>query len=83
MRWESSAFVLAVVLVSTHASADPLQKSDDIVKYMNQVKGWPGIYGTVTWTPEQHNGFPDSEVVMCEVNSLKDGAFNLAPGYSA
>ena len=50
---------------------------------MNKVKGWPGIYGTVTWTPEQHNGFPDSEVVMCEVNSLKDGAFNLAPGYSA
>ena len=37
----------------------------------------------VTWTPEQHNGFPDTEVVMCEVNSLKDGAFNLAPGYSA
>jgi branched-chain amino acid transport system substrate-binding protein len=58
-------------------------KSEDIVKYMNQVKGWPGIYGTVTWTPEQHNGFPDSEVVMCEVNSLKDGAFNLAPGYAS
>jgi branched-chain amino acid transport system substrate-binding protein len=58
-------------------------KSDDIVAYMNKVKGWPGVYGTVTWTPEQHNGFPDSEVVMCEVNSLKDGAFNLAPGYSA
>jgi branched-chain amino acid transport system substrate-binding protein len=58
-------------------------KSDDVVAYMNKIKNWPGIYGTVTWTPEQHNGFPDSEVVMCEVNSLKDGAFNLAPGYSA
>jgi len=58
-------------------------KADDIVAYFNKVKNWPGIYGTVTWTPEQHNGFPDSEVVMCEVNSLKDGAFNLAPGYSA
>ncbi|MSP75236.1 MAG: amino acid ABC transporter substrate-binding protein [Rhodospirillaceae bacterium] len=58
-------------------------KNDDIVAYMNKVKDWPGVYGTVTWTPEQHNGFPDSEVVMCEVNSLKDGAFNLAPGYSA
>lgn len=57
-------------------------KNDDIVAYMNKVKGWPGIYGTVTWTPEQHNGFPDSEVVMCAVNSLKDGAFDLAPGYS-
>ena len=58
-------------------------KNEDIVAYMNKVKGWPGIYGTVTWTPEQHNGFPDSEVVMCEVNSLKDGAFNLAPGYAS
>jgi branched-chain amino acid transport system substrate-binding protein len=58
-------------------------KSDDVVAFMNKVKGWPGVYGTVTWTPEQHNGFPDSEVVMCAVNSLKDGAFDLAPGYSA
>ena len=58
-------------------------KNTDIVAYMNKVTNWPGIYGTVTWTPEQHNGFPDQEVVMCEVNSLKDGAFNLAPGYSS
>src|SRR5215475_10811416 len=58
-------------------------KADDVVAYWNKVKGWPGIYGTVTWTPEQHNGFPDQEVVMCEVNSLKDGAFNIAPGYSS
>ena len=58
-------------------------KSDGIVGYMNKVKDWPGVYGTVTWTPQQHNGFPDSEVVMCEVNSLKDGAFNLAPGYAS
>jgi branched-chain amino acid transport system substrate-binding protein len=56
---------------------------DQIVGYWNKLKGWPGVYGTVTWTPEQHNGFPDEEVVMCEVNSLKDGAFNLAPGYSS
>jgi branched-chain amino acid transport system substrate-binding protein len=70
-----------------HLMADTFKnagtKADDIVGYMNKVKGWPGIYGTVTWTPEQHNGFPDSEVVMCEVNSLKDGAFNIAPGYSS
>ncbi|GEP59963.1 ABC transporter substrate-binding protein [Reyranella soli] len=58
-------------------------KNEDIVAYMNKVKDWPGIYGTVTWTPEQHNGFPDQEVVMCEVNSLRDGAFNIAPGYSS
>ncbi|UVK44040.1 OmpA family protein [Mesorhizobium sp. AR07] len=33
MKWSSSAFVLAVVFFSTHASADPAQKSEDIVKF--------------------------------------------------
>jgi len=33
MQWSSSAFVLAVVFFSTHASADPAQKSEDIVKF--------------------------------------------------
>ena len=72
---------------AAHVMADTFKnagtKNDDIVAYMNKIKDWPGVYGTVTWTPEQHNGFPDSEVVMCEVNSLKDGAFNIAPGYSS
>lgn len=55
----------------------------EIVGYWNKLKAWPGIYGDITWTPEQHNGFPDDEVVMCEVNSFRDGAFNLAPGYGS
>ena len=58
-------------------------KAEDIVAYWNGVTRWPGVYGTISWTPEQHNGFPDEEVVMCEVNSLRDGAFNLAPGYGS
>ncbi|MFD2055378.1 OmpA family protein [Mesorhizobium calcicola] len=33
MQWGSSAFVLAVVFCSTHAFADPVQKSEDIVKF--------------------------------------------------
>jgi branched-chain amino acid transport system substrate-binding protein len=54
-----------------------------IVGYLNKLKGFPGVYGDISFTPEQHNGYPDDEVVMVEANSLKDGAFNLAPGYSA
>jgi len=57
--------------------------SGQIVGYLNKLNAWPGVYGTVTFTPQQHNGFQDNEVVMCEVNSLRDGAFNIAPGYSA
>ena len=78
--WVALGWDSAQMMAETFKTAGT--KNDDVVAYMNKVKDWPGIYGTVTWTPEQHNGFPDSEVVMCEVNSLKDGAFNLAPGYS-
>ncbi len=54
-----------------------------IVGYLNKLKGFPGVYGDISFTPEQHNGYPDDEVVMVEANSLRDGAFNLAPGYNA
>src|SRR6516225_2118710 len=54
-----------------------------IVSYLNKLKEFPGVYGDITFSPDQHNGYPDEEVVMVEANSLKDGAFNLAPGYSS
>jgi branched-chain amino acid transport system substrate-binding protein len=56
---------------------------EQIVGYLNKLKGFPGVYGDITFTPQQHNGYPDDEVVMVEANSLKNGAFNLAPGYGA
>src|ERR1700751_2144874 len=55
----------------------------EIVSYLNKLKEFPGVYGDITFSPDQHNGYPDEEVVMVEANSLKDGAFNLAPGYSS
>jgi branched-chain amino acid transport system substrate-binding protein len=62
-----------------HAGSEPKQ----IAGYWNTLKAWPGIYGDISYTPAQHNGYPDDEVVMCEVNSFRGGAFNLAPGYGA
>jgi branched-chain amino acid transport system substrate-binding protein len=62
-----------------HVGPEPAQ----IVGYLSQLKGFPGVYGDITFTPDQHDGYPDDEVVMVEANSLKDGAFNLAPGYGA
>jgi branched-chain amino acid transport system substrate-binding protein len=55
---------------------------EQIVGYWNKLNNFPGVYGDISFTPEQHDGYPDNEIVMCEANSLKDGAFNLAPGYS-
>ena len=55
----------------------------DITAYLNtKIKGWKGIYGTLTFSPENHNGFADSDIVMVQANSLKEGAFKLAPGYA-
>jgi len=56
---------------------------EKLTDYLNKLKGYPGVYGDISFTPEQHNGYPDAEVVMVEANSLKNGAFNLAPGYTA
>jgi branched-chain amino acid transport system substrate-binding protein len=58
-------------------------KPEDIGKYWSNLKAWPGVYGDITWTAEQHNGYPDDEIVMCQANSFRDGAFKLAPGYGA
>jgi branched-chain amino acid transport system substrate-binding protein len=55
---------------------------EQIAGYWNTAKPYAGVYGDVGFTAQQHNGYPDAEVVMCEANSFKDGAFNLAPGYS-
>jgi branched-chain amino acid transport system substrate-binding protein len=56
---------------------------EQIVGYLNKLKVFPGVYGDIAFTPDQHDGYPDEQVVMVEANSLKDGAFNLAPGYGA
>src|SRR5437588_4123585 len=54
-----------------------------IVGYLNKLKGFPGVYGDISFSPDQHNGFPDNEIVLVEANSLKNGSFRLAPGYGS
>jgi branched-chain amino acid transport system substrate-binding protein len=56
---------------------------EKIVGYLNQLKNFPGVYGDISFTPDHHDGYPDEEVVMVEANSLKNGAFKLAPGYAS
>jgi len=54
-----------------------------LTDYFNKLKKFAGVYGDISFTPEKHDGYPDEQVVMVEANSLKEGAFNLAPGYGA
>ena len=62
-----------------HAGSAP----KDIAGYWNTLKAWPGVNGHISFTPTQHDGYPDDEVVMIRANSFRDGAFSLAPGYGA
>ena len=56
---------------------------EQIAGYWNKAPRYPGVYGTVGFSADNRDGYPDNEVIMCEANSLKQGAFNLAPGYGA
>ena len=58
-------------------------EAEQVVSYLNNLKEFPGVYGDMSFTADRHDGYPDEEVVMVEANSLKNGAFKLAPGYSA
>jgi branched-chain amino acid transport system substrate-binding protein len=60
------------------SGAEPAQ----IVSYFNQLKGFPGVFGDISFTPDRHDGYRDDDCVMVEANSLKEGAFKLAPGYT-
>ncbi|MEJ1975758.1 MAG: ABC transporter substrate-binding protein [Acetobacteraceae bacterium] len=53
----------------------------EIAAYWNTLKAYPGIYGDYSYTAEDHNGYPDSGVVMSQANSFRDGAFKIAAGY--
>ena len=36
------------------------------------------MFGTYSFTPELHDGYPEDEVVMAQANSFQDGTFKLA-----
>lgn len=56
---------------------------EQIVGWLNKLTNYPGVFGDISFTPDRHDGYPDDGIVMVEANSLKNGAFKLAPGYGA
>ncbi len=71
----------AVNLVAAAVQQKNTMTAEAIIADWNTVKRYPGIFGDYTFSPEDHNGYPQDEVVMSQANSQKDGAFALAPGY--
>src|SRR6202167_2663371 len=56
---------------------------EQVVGYLNKLKGYPGVFGDITFTADTHDRYPHEEGGLFSANSLKDGAFNLAPGYGS
>ena len=61
--------------VEKSGSTDP----EAFKKTMESTKYLKGAYATYTWTPADHNGFPDSGMVVDLANTFNDGSFKQAP----
>lgn len=72
----------AVHLVARAVETGKSSAAEAIVAQWNGLKTYPGIFGDYSFSPTNHNGYPQQDVVMSRANSQKDGAFALAPGYS-
>lgn len=82
LLWWVAAGFDAVTLVAKAVESTGESTSAAIIGHWNSLKNYPGYFGTYTFTPTEHNGYPTSEVVMSAANSAKSGAFALAPGYA-
>ena len=79
--WVAAGYDVAGLVASAVRSG--AETSEQIAAYWNSGKPHPGVYGDYVWTPRDHNGYPDNDVVMSQANSFRDGMFKLAPGYAS
>jgi branched-chain amino acid transport system substrate-binding protein len=80
--WWVASGVDAIRLVAEAVGKTGSSDSDKIIGYWNTLNMWPGLYGHYSFTPKNHDGFLESDIVMSTANSQRDGAFDLAPGYT-
>jgi branched-chain amino acid transport system substrate-binding protein len=79
--WVVSAYD-AIDLIAKAVAETGSSAPKDIIDHWNSLRRYPGVFGTYTYTVDEHNGFPTDELVMSRANSARDGAFTLAPGYA-
>lgn len=76
---------IAVGYDAPYMIADAIKNSGpepkQIGDYWSKAKPFPGVFGTIGFSADNRDGYPDDEVVMAQANSMKEGSFNLAPGY--
>jgi len=61
--------------VKAAGSTDPAKFKDVLEKTTDL----PGVYATYSWSPTNHNGFPDKNIVVNSANTFKDGSYEAAP----
>ena len=80
--WWVTCAVDAIDLVAKAVGETGSTDADAFIAYWNKVTRYPGLFGTYSFSPKEHNGYPTEEVVMSAANSQRDGAYALAPGYA-
>ncbi len=71
----------AITLIADAVRETGSSESAKITGYWETLKEHPGLFATYSFSKEQHNGLPTSDLVMSEANSQQLGAYKLAPGY--
>lgn len=61
--------------IRTNGSVDPAK----FKTLLESTKDFPGVYASYTWTAQDHNGFPDRNIVVNSANTFKDGSYDRAP----
>jgi len=79
LLWWVAAGHDAVRLIAAAIEATGSTASADIIGNWNGVQNFPGVFGAYSFSPTQHNGYPQDEVVMSQAKSQRSGAFTLAP----
>src|SRR5260370_25329258 len=59
----------AVRLVASAVEATGSSDANAIIRHWNSLSSYPGIYGTYSFSPTAHNGFPTNEVVISQADS--------------
>jgi branched-chain amino acid transport system substrate-binding protein len=82
LLWWVACGIDAIDLVAKAVEATGSSSSEAIIGHWNALSKYEGYFGTYSYSPTQHNGYPVADVVMSAASSAKNGTFALAPGYS-
>ena len=82
LLWWIAGGIDAIELIAKGVETSGSTDGEGIIKYWNSLSKYPGYFGTYTFSPTQHNGYPTDEVVMSAASTAKNGTFALAPGYT-